>query len=173
MLFLDENTYISSAGYTRFNTSAKQTASDAVDLCAFDFSEQVEVKTSLGRRFFTLRNNDVLEDTEEVLGYHAYGCPFDDQNYDVLDNNHVGTVIRSMTCDLEKASSDPALGSCRLLGAMDFNPNGLSGGPVFATVLHGEEIVVKFAGIINRAGGGIIHFIKAKSVQRLLDFSFA
>lgn len=173
VLFLDENTYISSAGYTRFKASVQQTGSDEVDLCVFDFTEQVEVKASLGRRFFTLRNNDVLEDADEVLGYHAYGCPFDDQTYDIFDNNHVGTVIRSMTCDPEKAPSDPALGSCRLVGAMDFDPNGLSGGSVFATVLHGDEIVLKFAGIINRAGGGVIHFIKAKSVQRLLDLSFA
>ncbi|MBY3386550.1 hypothetical protein [Rhizobium laguerreae] len=173
VLFLDENTYISSAGYTRYNASARQAESDAVDLCVFDFTRQAGVKTALGRRFFTLRSDDVLRDENEVLGYHAYGCPFGDQTYDVFDNNHIGTVIRSMTCDPEKATFDPALGSCRLLGAMDFDPNGLSGGAVFATVLQGEEIVLKFAGIINRAGGGIIHFIKAKSVQRLLDLSFA
>ncbi|MGO7117537.1 hypothetical protein [Rhizobium leguminosarum] len=173
VLFLDENTYISSAGYTRFNASVQQTESDAVDLCVFDFTEQTEVKTSLGRRFFTLRSDDVLRDEDEVLGYHAYGCPFGDQTYDVLDNNHVGTVIRSMTCEPEKHIFDQAVGSCRLLSKMDFDPNGLSGGAVFATVLEGEEIALKFAGIINRAGGGIIHFIKAKAVQHLLNLSFA
>ncbi|NKJ77813.1 hypothetical protein [Rhizobium leguminosarum] len=173
VLFLDENTYISSAGYTRYNASVQPAESDAADLCVFDFTEQAEVKASLGRRFFTLQNEDVLHDEDELLGYHAYGCPFGDQTYDVVDNNHVGTVIRSMTCDLEKAASDPALGSCRLLAKMDFDPNGLSGGAVFATVLEGEEIVLKFAGIINRAGGGIIHFIKAKAVQHLLNLSFA
>jgi len=47
----------------------------------------------------------------------------------------------------------------------------ISGGSVFAPVLEGNAIVLKFAGIINRPGGGIIHFIKAKSVQRLLDQS--
>jgi hypothetical protein len=171
VLFLDESIYISSAGYTRFNASVQQTGSDAVDLCLFDFSEQTEEKTALGRRFFTLRSSDVLKDTDEVLGYHAYGCPFDDQTYDILDNNHVGTVIRSMTCDPEKAPCDSALGLCRLVGAMDFDPNGLSGGPVFATTLYGEEIVLKFAGIINRAGGAVIHFIKAKEVLRLMDLS--
>ncbi len=55
---------------------------------------------------------------------------------------------------------------------MDFDPNGLSGGPVFAAVQHGLEVVLKFAGIINRSGNGLIHFIKAKAVQNLLDLSF-
>lgn len=59
-----------------------------------------------------------------------------------------------------------------LTAKMDSDPNRLSGGAAFATVLEGEQIVLKFAGIINWAGGGIIHFIKAKTVQRLLDLSF-
>lgn len=55
--------------------------------------------------------------------------------------------------------------------AMDFDPNGLSGGPVFATILRNNEVVLKFAGIISRAGGGNIHFVKAMPIKNLLNLS--
>lgn len=173
ILFLEKQNYISSAGYTQYSASDAPAESDAVDLCLFDFTEQTAVNPTLARRFFRLGNDDSLRDEDNVLGYLAYGCPFGDQTYDIYENNHVGTVIRSMACDPEQQPSDSAIGACRLLSPMDFDPNGLSGGPVFATVLQGSDIVLKLGGIINRSGNRIIHFIKAKSLQRLLDLSIS
>lgn len=113
-----------------------------------------------------------MNDNDNVVGYLAFGCPFVDQKYNVVDENHVGLVIRSMICEPQNQTFDSDLGSCRLLSPMNFDPNGLSGGPVFATALEGHELVLKFAGIINRSGSGLVHFIKAKAVQKLLDLSF-
>ena len=165
------NHYITSAGYTRFRAPDAPAESDAEDLCAFDFTPQTAENQKLSQRFFQLSSTDLLNDEEDVVAYLAYGCPFADQKYNIFDENHVGTVIRSITCEPQGRHSDPALGLCRLLSPVDFDPNGLPGGPVFATVLQGPEVVLKFAGIINRSGNGLNHFIKAEMVQNLLDLS--
>lgn len=166
-----ENRYISSAGHIGFRAPDGPQPDDAKDLCAFDFTPQMTSNKELVEHFFRLDPDDFMNDEDDVVAYLAYGCPFADQKYNIVDENHVGIVIRSMTCRPEDHPPDPALALCRSLAPMDFNPNGLSGGPVFATVLQGSEVVLKFAGIINRAGSGLIHFIKAKVVQSLLDLS--
>lgn len=168
----EKSSYVSSAGFTRFRSTDTPQQGDAEDLCAFDFTPQTTSNQELAERFFRLRSNDFLNDEDNVVAYLAYGCPFIDQKYNIVDENHVGLVIRSMTCEPQNQPADPALALCRLLSPMEFDPNGLSGGPVFATVLKDHEITLKFAGIINRAGNGLIHFIKAKVVQKLLDLSF-
>ncbi len=168
----EESCYVSSAGFTRFRTADTLLQGDAEDLCAFDFTPQTTANQELVERFFRLRPSDFLRDDEDVVAYLAYGYPFVDQKYDIVDENHLGLVIRSMTCEPQNQPADPALALCRLLSPMDFDPNGLSGGPVFATVLQDHEIVLKFAGVINRSGKGLIHFIKAPAVQKLLNFCF-
>ena len=145
--------------------------SDAEDLCAFDFSTQVSENPVLAQRFFQINSDDILNDEDDIIAYLAYGCPFADQKYNIVDENHLGILIRSMTCEAFDQPTDSSLGCCRLLSPMDFDPNGLSGGPVFATVIQGSEIILKFAGVINRSGNGLIYFIKAKSVLNLLNLS--
>ncbi len=167
----NKNQYISSAGYTQFLTHDSPQQSDAGDLCAFDFTPQTASNQDLGGRFFRLGSDDFLSDEDEdnVVTYLAYGFPFVDQKYNIMDENHVGLVVRSITCEPDSQPSDIALGRCRALSPMDFNPNGLSGGPVFATVLQGLELVLKFAGVINRSSNGRIHFIKGKAIQPLSE----
>lgn len=77
-----------------------------------------------------------------------------------------------MVCTPGAQSTDVALGACIPVATTDFDPNGLSGGPVFATVFCRSELKLKFVGVINRAGGGTTRFIKAKEVRKLLNLSF-
>ncbi|MDO8289943.1 MAG: hypothetical protein Q7T44_12060 [Parvibaculum sp.] len=168
----ERSSYLSSAGFTRFRATDIVPPGDAEDLYVFDFTPQATSNRELVERFFRLNSNDFLRDKDDVVAYLAYGCPFVDQKYNIVDENHVGLVIRSMTCEPQAQPADLDLGLCRLLSPMDFDPNGLSGGPVFATVLQDHEVVLKFAGVINRSGNGLIYFIKAKAVQKLLDLTF-
>lgn len=161
--------YMNSAGYTRFRVSDMLLEDDSYDLCAFDFTPQTTSHPELARRFFNLNRHEILTNNDEIAGYFAYGCAFDDQKYDIFDDNHLGTVIRTMTCEPQGKYADRDLGVCKMTSEMDFDPNGLSGGPVFAAVLKNTEIVLRFAGVINRSGNGIIHFIKAEAVLNLLN----
>lgn len=169
IIYPEKQIYISSAGYVGYKADEKPAESDAKDIRIFDFNEQAVQHPGLAARFFKLGQDDFLADDDNVLGYFAYGCPFADQNYDVFENNRVDTIIRSMVCEPEPQPSDEAVGACRTRSMMDFDPNGLSGGPVFATVLKDHQIALKFAGVINRAGNRIIQFVKAEAVRRLLD----
>ncbi len=169
---VDRNSYISSAGFTGYTSTKGQNDGDGRDLAVFEFTEQAAQMVNLQRRFFALNADKMLDEGDDVVGYLAFGCPFADQNYDVYDNNQLDTVIRSMVCTPGAQLTDVALGSCTTVATMDFDPNGLSGGPVFATIFRRSELTLKFAGVINRAGGGVIHFIKAKEVRKLLDLSF-
>ena len=143
---------MSSAGYTRFGVPDDSLQNDKYDLYAFDFTPQTKDNQELAQRFFRLNSCHFLSDKDNVVIYFAYGCPFADQEYNIVDENHVGAVMRSMTCKPQPQYSDEDLGLCRTISAMNFDPNGLSGGPVFAIVRQRSEVVLKFAGIINRSG---------------------
>ena len=171
-LRVTKNSYLSSSGIAFIKASKNSSSKDEFDLCAFDYTPASKEDIALARKFFLLDEDSVLLDGDKPIAFLAYGYPFDHQKYNVCDRNHVGLVSKSITCRPIEGFSDEMLGSCRTLSNMDFDPNGLSGGPIFATILVGDEIVLKFAGIINRAGNGFVHFIKAKAVARLLTLGF-
>ena len=81
IIFPGENTYITSAGYSRYTPSDTFWETDAADLCAFDFTPQAMESTALAQRFFEL-NSKILGGNEAVIAYLAYGCPYADQKFD-------------------------------------------------------------------------------------------
>lgn len=163
-----ENKYVSSAGFVRLEEKSTVRDDDGSDLVAFHFTEQVKVGTVPASHFFNLSADNVLGENSDVVAFLGFGCPFCDQKYHVADANHLGTAVRAITLEPDKDPADRTLGACRLIGEMDFDPNGLSGGPMFAVVMENAKLILKFAGIINRAGGGKVHFIKARMLLRLL-----
>jgi hypothetical protein len=168
ILLPPKGSYLSSAGYFYLSSSDEANNDDNHDLIAFDFTDQADKIAGLSGRFFQLSADGALEEKEDIVAYLAYGYPSADQRYEV-DENHLGLVSRSMTCDPVETPSASPLGKCRLASPQEFDMDGLSGGPVFASIASGGDMVVKLAGIINRAGNGTIHFIKAKVVRNLLD----
>jgi hypothetical protein len=167
--------YLSAAGYYYLFGSDQSGDDDKYDLIAHHFTDQANKIAGLSGRFFELSADCALEEHEHIVAYLAYGYPSADQRYEVDDENlsglvkRVDLVSRSITCDPEQTDYTSPLGKCRLRSQEQFNMDGLSGGPVFASIASGGNMKVKFAGIVNRAGNGIIHFIKAKIIQNLLD----
>jgi hypothetical protein len=161
---------VSSSGYFYRSSIHPTHNDDNYDLIVFNFTDQAEKIEGLIGRFFQLSADTVLGEKEDVIAYLAYGCPSADQRYEV-DDGRVGLVSRSMTCDPVETLSASPCGECKLISPEKFDMDGLSGGPVFASITSGGNVVVKLAGIINRAGNGTIHFIKAKIVRDLLDLS--
>jgi hypothetical protein len=171
ILLPSRGSYVSSAGYFHLSSSKQSNNDDNYDLIAFDFTDQAKKIADLNGRFFQLGADNVLGEKEDIVAHLAYGCPSADQQYQV-DEGHVDLVSRSMTCDPVETPAASPCGECRLVSPEKFDMDGLSGGPVFASVASGGDVVVKLAGVINRAGNGTIHFIKAKVVRNLLDASF-
>lgn len=169
ILLPDKGSYLSGAGYAHLSSSDPSNNDDNYDLIAYDFTQQADNISGLSGRFFQMSADGALEEKEDIIAYLAYGCPSADQRYDVYDENHIGLVSRSMTCYPIETSPTSPLGECGLISSEEFNMDGLSGGPIFASIKSGSDMVVKLAGIINRAGNGTIHFIKAQFVRNLLD----
>jgi hypothetical protein len=169
ILLPSNGSYLSAAGYFHISSSDPANNDDNHDLIAYDFTDQADKIAGLSGRFFQLSADGILQEKEDIVAYLAYGCPSADQRYEVDDENRVGLVSRSMTCDPVETPSASLLGECRLASPEEFDMDGLSGGPVFASIASGGDMVVKLAGIINRAGSGTIHFIKANVVRNLLD----
>jgi hypothetical protein len=169
ILLPSKGSYLSSAGYFYLSSSDPSNNDDSHDLIAYDFTDQADKIAGLSGRFFKLSADGALEEKEDIVAYLAYGYPSADQRYEVDDANHLGLVSRSMTCDPVETPSASPLGECRLALPQEFDMDGLSGGAVFASIASGGDMVVKLAGIINRAGNGTIHFIKAEVVRNLLD----
>lgn len=161
--------YLSAAGYFFLSNSEQANNDDHYDLIAYDFTDQAHTIAGLSGRFLQINAGGPLAEVEDLVAYHAYGYPSADQQYDLYDENHIGLVIRSMTCDPVETSPALPFGKCSLIASDQFDMDGLSGGAVFASIAFGGDMVVKLAGVINRAGNGIIHFIKAKVVCNLLD----
>jgi hypothetical protein len=66
----------------------------------------------LSGRFFQLSADGVLEEKEDIVAYLAYGYPSADQRYEADDENHLGLVSRSMTCDPVETHSASPLAGC-------------------------------------------------------------
>lgn len=171
ILLPSNGSYLSAAGYFYLSSTDQANNDDNYDLIAFDFTDQANKIAGLSGRFFQLRADDAREEKEDIVAYLAYGYPSADQRYEVDDENHLGLVSRLMTCHPVETPSASLFGECMLASPEEFDMDGLSGGPVFASIASSGDMVVKLAGIINRAGNGTIHFIKAMVVRNLLDRS--
>jgi hypothetical protein len=139
------------------------------DLVAFDFSDPCAEHPELRDRFYNLvfRPNDVMSD--QFMVAVASGFAFDDQNYDLEENNHLGLVKRKLACRLDGRSSDPSIYRLETVQTLNFNPDGMSGGSVFAIQKQDNELVAFLAGMIVRAGPNHIHFVILPFIWRFLE----
>lgn len=163
MMTEDGRTFVTSGGMRYFDPSPD---TDAHDLVAFDFSEPVEDYPQFRPRFFNYSPKRMPPDP---LGFLLTGCPFDDQVYDVAENNHIGLARRQVLCTLDDSTpSDTALFRVLPREPLAFNPDGMSGGSAFALFAGDAGLEIGFAGIIARGGGSAFHIIKVGVVTSFL-----
>ena len=159
------NERLVTSGGTRYFTPSVDT--DANDLVVFNFTEPVEAFPQFRSRFFNLRWPENLN--TDPIGYLVTGCAYEDQSYDVAENNHIGVARRSVLCTLDdEQPSDRAL--VRLLSRqpLGFEPDGMSGGSAFVVHQDSSGFWVDFAGIVVRGGGTGLHIVKAVVVYEFL-----
>lgn len=107
--------------------------------------------------------------SDRIVALIGAGYPSADQNYELHESNHIGLVRRVMLLSVDGQPTDQAILRARTLVPMDFSADGLSGGPVFVVQMVGNGFVAYFAGMILRAGGGFIHFLKSGLIRGALD----
>lgn len=163
MLTDEGRVFVTSSGMRHYDLS---TDTDAFDLVAFDFSDPVEELPELRSRFLHLA--DVRPIDSEIIAVHLVGYPFDDQLYDLAENNHIGVARRSVTCIPDsQLPSDTALVRVIPTEPLSFKPNGMSGGTAFMIHIGQSGFELSFAGVIVRGGKEAFYLIKPGLV---LDF---
>lgn len=163
----DRSNFISSAGASTYKDEVRAIGDDLSDICAFDFVAPIDANPDLRHNFYDLELGwCVNTDTIDVV--ICYGCAFADQDYDVLDARHIKLSRRAFVCRPDGQPVDQALSRCKAIDSADTDPDGFSGGPVFAVCREGMSLTVKFAGMILRGGGGYFHYLKAEAVVSFL-----
>ena len=110
---------------------------------------------------------DVL--SNQVIALVAAGFPSSDQIYDLSENNNLGTVKRNLIAVLDGQPNDIALIRARFVEPLDFDPDGMSGSPVFVIQFENGEPSAYLAGMITRAGKETFHFLKIGYIKAFLD----
>lgn len=169
LLVKERGRIVSPSRYRGYDKSASGFSDEYKDICVFDFTETMLPYPHMGKHFAALRNEEIWDGREDVLGLIAFGCAYDDQNYDVAEARHFGAAVRAVTCRIDGETSDKSVLRLSTMDPLDVNPDGMSGGPVFGICRNGLEFRAKFAGIITRAGGSTIYAVHSARVTALLE----
>lgn len=172
LIMLDDGSHaVTSGGATLPASGLPLQSSDAYDLAAFDFSDPCESHPSLRSKFFKLDKSLQQSQTHEVISLIGYGFPTSEQDYDIYENNRLHIRKGIMLAQLDGVPSDSALLRGHYSSELLYEPDGLSGGPVFSIIRRGSECAARFAGMTNRASKSHFHFIKLQVIGDFLTLA--
>jgi hypothetical protein len=157
---------ITSSGVRRFENECHP---GYLDLAAFKFTEPCEAQPELKARFYELRDIPPDAPNTDIVFALVAGFPCNEQDYDLEERNHIGTLKHLVVCHLDPGSYDPARLLClRSKQPFDFDPDGMSGGSAFVVQKIDGEFRAFFAGIVATAGTDKFHIIKVGLIYRFL-----
>ena len=169
MMTDDGSLLITSGGRRGYDPSSE---TDAFDIVAFDFTEPCQAHPELKPRFFDLHRRPPDTPNIHVLAMLLAGCPFDDQAYEVHENNHLGLARRHVVCLPDSQPSDEVLLTVRARTPLPVKPDGMSGGSAFVIQLVNDEPHAFFAGLILRGGKETFQILKAPHIVAFLNTVF-
>jgi len=169
-LLVEEGGNLVTSSGSRTFTDAKYTLeSDAYDVAAFDFYEPSSEHPELLKRFFKFQQIPADTTNTNILAFVVAGYPSKEQLYDLEENNHLGLARRVLVAEPDSQPSDPALLKLKFSQSLDFDPDGLSGGPAFVIQFLEGEPCVFFAGIILRSGKSHCYILKSGFLWSFLN----
>ncbi len=169
------NRYLTSGGFSTLGDSDKLKESDQYDLVILDYSKPV-ASGKIDENKFHAIGTEYLRDNEEVVCMILYGYASSDQRFDTIDDrdfgerlSHLHLAKREILCNYFGDSYESSVFKLRSVEKLSCDFNGISGAPVFAISGPPGDFCAKFAGLVVRAGNGVIHCIKHTAITRLLD----
>ncbi len=169
VLLEDGSSLITSSGSRTFNKGEHTQVSDAYDVAAFNFLEPASKYPVLSKNFFKFEQVPPDTPNSNIFAFIVAGFPFEDQKYELEDKNHLGTVLRILIAEPDSQPSDPALVKLKFIQALDFDPDGLSGGPAFVVQLVRGEPRVFLGGMIVRSGKSHCYILKSGFIWDFLN----
>lgn len=145
------------------------------NVCVFDFTPYAIANPDAFKDgFFPVNDDNCVTASDKVGVYVAFGYPDDEQEYVSKSRNRteLRSIIRSVGGMFNEEHHDLIEGEIVNISKLDFDPNGMQGGPVFAVVVEDRKLVLKFAGIISKVDshvGGKITFIRFDAIKEFLD----
>ena len=162
--------YVTSESFSKNYPLDGLMTSDEMDLCSLQFTAPVRQHPKLAKVFFQIGGPRALEDYKDVICMYCCGHPFVDQIFDVYDRNAIELRHRIVVLHSPIVTSDAALSRAQRFTPFEFDPNGMSGGPVFAVCEGIAGLEIRFAGVVCRAGHDVVHFINGAAVNRFIDW---
>lgn len=168
MLYPDGSLSVSNSGVRHWNNGAAG-ETDATDITVFEFTEPLEAHRELQADFFNFDSVPPDIQSDNVIALFTAGFPSSDQIYDLGVNNHLGSVKRNIVAMLDGQPDDMALIRARFVEPLDFNPDGMSGSPVFVVQIQNGKFHAYLAGMMMRAGRETFYFLKIGYIKGFLD----
>lgn len=169
ILLPDGSHAITSSGSRNFRIGEQTGLSDAYDLAAFDFTEPASEFPALTKNFFYFDRVPPDAPNTHMLAYVVAGYPSADQKYELAEKNHLGMVRRVIIAEPDSQPADPALLKLKFVRSLDFDPDGLSGGPAFVIQLVDGECRAYLGGMVVRAGKTHCYIVKSGYLWRFLS----
>lgn len=171
-----------------FGQSIKSASmTEEADFCLMDFSGTPAKGQKFTKKFLRLYTNSFLEDNDKVLMYLICGHLNEEMQYEPSDDYYYDSASGFLTGGLKiiakqmQVWGDPIdqgtssfLRRCKQRNDHDYDPDGFSGGPVFAFVNESGRIVTKLAGVTTQADrfklkDRSIQFIDSSRIRQLMD----
>ena len=169
LLLPDGSNLVTSSGSRTFREGEHSRESDAFDLAAFDFSEPASEYPELSKNFFKFQQTPPDTHNSKILAFIVAGFPSQDQKYELAEKNHLGTVRRVLLALPDSQPNDPALLKLKFVRSLEFEPDGLSGGPAFVFQLVGGEPQAFLRGMVVRSGKSHCYILKSEFLWDFLD----
>lgn len=169
LLYPDGSSAVTNSGVRAFNLNGTNLETDAFDIAAFEFTEPIREHPTLIRSFFDFSALPPDINSDNILSFVISGYPSSKQRYELEERNHLGTVKSNLIALPDGQPEDYSLLRAKFVEPLDFDPDGLSGAPVFAIIKEGDSTAAYFAGIVLRAGKEYLHFLKAGFVKEFLE----
>lgn len=160
---------VTSSGYSAPEVAASGLEYDLQDIVVFLFNDACSAHPELRKKFFRLEEFPPDCTNQDVVALLSYGFPSQDQLYELEEKNHIGSRMRTQILKVHGQPSDPTLLHCKPLKSLNFDPDGLSGGPNYVLQRATEGIAAYFAGITVRAGRDDFYIVKSGHIKVLLD----
>lgn len=167
--------YVEADSYFLYNESEF----DHLDIFICDFTKSLSRfiennSVTILRQFFCISNKNIVSDSDDVGLCFIHGYPSQYSNCDGTYREDVNAWCNP----LDEEISNP-IGSCEIIGQSDFDPDGISGGPVFAFTRIPNRYIdhrLKFAGIIIKANcwkhnRKRVEYIKVDALRDIIEYS--
>jgi hypothetical protein len=142
---------------------------DHHQIVVFDFTDPCRENEELKPMFFDFRHQHTDIQVDRLVAFTTYGYLTSLANVD-YDNGKIAQVRAQVLSRFATPGTDDALHMIEPLSPLDFDPDGMSGGPTFCVVLDPpNNFSVHLAGVTVRGGRDRLMVIKAGAVQAVLD----